>query len=99
VAASVDLSRVPLAAREEVLGALERARAGKVRFTGHDGKDYDNWNHLLPPGTRYAEWTVAGPSIGRWEGQRIIFAGDPSCPSAVYYWDHIHPPIWIGPNR
>ena len=100
VAASVDLSRVPLAAREEVLGALERARAGKVRFTGHDGKDYENRFGLLPGGRKYKEWTAEPVEFGRKLGDRVIVTGDPANPAAIYYWDHTtSAPIWIGPSR
>lgn len=95
-AASVDLAAVPTQAREEVLAALARARSGKVRFPGHDGKDFHNDPPLLPVGPAYTEWTAAAP--GRRRGDiRVIFAGDEANPSAIYFWDHLNPPIKIGP--
>jgi hypothetical protein len=94
VAASVDLSRVPLAAREEVLGALERARAGKVRFTGHDGKAFDNVPPLLPGGSVYHEWTAAAAGAPR--GPYRVILADQN-PTAIYFWNHVDPPILIGP--
>jgi hypothetical protein len=49
VSAFVDASRIPPAARARVIDAVERARSGKIRFPGHDGKAYLNSDGLLPP--------------------------------------------------
>jgi guanyl-specific ribonuclease Sa len=97
IEASVDLTKVPTKARAAVLDALERARTGKVRFQIHDGKTYLNRKGALPNRSDYAEWTSA--SSGSRRGvDRVITAGDPANPEAVYYWDHTNPPILIGPT-
>jgi len=59
IEASVDLTKVPANARAAVLDALERARTGKIRFTGHDGKEYANFDGALPGHVQYRSWTAA----------------------------------------
>ena len=83
------------AVRANVDDAIQRAAAGKVRFPGHDGKPYMNSDGLLPPG-RYTEWTAAESGAKR-GADRVIISGDPAKPDAIYYWDHVNPPVRIGP--
>jgi RHS repeat-associated protein len=84
------------AVRSNVDDAIARAAAGKVRFAGHDGKVYNNSDGLLPRGGSYTEWTAA--SAGSKRGpHRVIIEGDPTSPNAIYYWDHVDPPVRIDP--
>ena len=76
--------------------AISRASQRHVRFPGHDGKPYLNRDGLLPTRSDYTEWTAA-PSGARRGAHRIIFAGDPASPDAIYYWDHVNPPVQIWP--
>lgn len=94
--ASVDLTKVPANARAAVLDALERARTGRIRFTGHDGKLYRNHEGALPIGTQYQEWTAAAAGQPR-GGFRVIIGGEMPNPTAIYFWDHVGSPIRIGP--
>jgi guanyl-specific ribonuclease Sa len=80
----------------QVNEAISRASQGQVRFPGHDGKPYLNRDGLLPARSDYTEWTAA-PSGARRGAHRIIIAGDPARPDAVYYWDHVNPPVQIWP--
>lgn len=84
------------AIRSNVDDAIERAAAGKVRFPGHDGKVYNNSEGLLPRGGNYTEWTAAQAGAKR-GADRVIIKGDPANPNAIYYWDHVNPPVRIGP--
>jgi guanyl-specific ribonuclease Sa len=90
------LFRVPPSAREVIALTLERARVGKIRFQRHDGKVFENELSELPRGVAYEEWTIAANGAKR-GADRLIISGDPAAPSAIYYWDHTNPPIWIGP--
>jgi RHS repeat-associated protein len=81
------------ATQANVDNAIERAAAGKVRFPGHDGKPYLNSDGLLPEG-EYTEWTAAEAGAKR-GADRVIIEGDPANPSAIYYWDHVNPPVRI----
>jgi guanyl-specific ribonuclease Sa len=49
---------------------------------------------LLPEGVDYTDWTAAeaGAKPG---ADRVIIAGDPANPDAIYYWDHVNPPARI----
>jgi guanyl-specific ribonuclease Sa len=80
----------------EVEDAITRASRGQVRFQGHDGKPYLNRDGLLPARSDYTEWTAA-PSGAKRGAHRIIIAGDPTSPDAIYYWDHVNPPVQIWP--
>jgi guanyl-specific ribonuclease Sa len=82
--------------RTNVDEAIERAATGKIRFPGHDGKVYANSDGLLPRGGTYTEWTAARASSKR-GADRVIIDGDPGNPDAIYYWDHVNPPVRIGP--
>lgn len=82
--------------RTDINDAIQRAKSGKVRFPGHDGKVYNNSDGLLPRGGSYTEWTAAGSGSKR-GADRVIIDGDPADPTAIYYWDHVYPPIRIGP--
>jgi guanyl-specific ribonuclease Sa len=84
------------AIRSNVDDAIERASTGKVRFPGHDGKVYNNSDGLLPRGGNYTEWTAAQASAKR-GADRVIIEGDPANPNAIYYWDHVNPPVRVGP--
>lgn len=84
------------AVRSNVDDAIGRAAAGKVRFPGHDGKVYNNSDDLLPRGGNYTQWTAAQAGAKRGP-HRIIIEGDPASPNAIYYWDHVNPPVRIGP--
>jgi len=90
-----NLAKLPSKVRETVDDAIARAKAGKVRFQGHDGKPYLNSDGSLPPGN-YTEWTAAASGAKR-GADRVIIEGNPSNPSAIYYWDHVNPPVRIGP--
>lgn len=79
---SIDLDR-------RVDNAIERARGGKVRFDGHDGKvfmDHDEYLPERPPGY-YSEWTAADNGKVR-ASDRVIVGGDPANPELIFYWDH-----------
>lgn len=89
------LAKLPANVRAEIQAAIERAEAGKIRFAKHDGKPYLNSNHELPPGN-YTEWTAAANGSPR-GAHRVIIEGNPKNPTAIYYWDHVHPPVRIGP--
>ena len=80
----------------EVDNAITRASRRHVRFQGHDGKPYLNREGLLPARVDYTEWTAA-PSGAKRGAHRIIIAGDPTSPDAIYYWDHVNPPVQIWP--
>ena len=82
--------------RSNVDDAVKRAASGKVRFPGHDGKPYKNSDGSLPAGGNYTEWTAAGAGAKR-GAHRVIIDGDPANPNAIYYWDHVKPPVRIGP--
>jgi guanyl-specific ribonuclease Sa len=82
--------------RSDVDDAIERAASGKVRFPGHDGKVYNNSDGLLPGGGNYTEWTAAKAGVQR-GANRVIIEGNPASPNAIYYWDHVNPPVRIGP--
>ena len=82
--------------RANVDEAIQRAASGKVRFQGHDGKVYDNSDGLLPQGGNYTEWTAAQAGAKR-GADRVIISGDPGNPDAIYYWDHVNPPVRIEP--
>lgn len=84
------------AARSNVDDAIQRAAAGKIRFPGHDGKVYNNSDALLPRGGNYTEWTAAQAGAKR-GADRVIIEGDPAKPNAIYCWDHVNPPVRIGP--
>ncbi|MEQ4207936.1 RHS repeat-associated core domain-containing protein [Actinopolymorpha sp. B9G3] len=84
------------AVRSNVDDAIQRAAAGKIRFPGHDGKVYGNSDELLPRGGNYTEWTAAEAGAKRGV-HRVIIEGDPANPNAIYYWDHVNAPTWIGP--
>ena len=84
------------AVRSNVDDAIVRAAAGKVRFPGHDGKVYNNSDGLLPRGGNYTEWTAAQAGAKR-GADRVIIEGDPANPNAIYYWDHVNPPVKIDP--
>lgn len=75
--------------------AIQRAAEGRVRFPTHDGKPYLNSDGLLPSRPDYTEWTAA--ASGQKRGlDRVIIAGNPANPDAIYYWDHVNPPVRIG---
>jgi len=93
VAAEDGVGALSGATQANVDNAIERAAAGKVRFTGHDGKPYLNSDGLLPEG-EYTEWTAAEAGAKR-GADRVIIEGDPANPSAIYYWDHVNPPVRI----
>ena len=83
----------------EVDKAVDRAKAGKRQYYGQDGKDWDDWRHQLPPGPAgyYKEWAAA-PARSPRGSDRVIIAGDPAHPDAIYYWDHTPAsPVYIGP--
>lgn len=84
------------AVRSNVDGTISRATSGKVRFPGHDGKVYNNSDGLLPRGGSYTEWTAAEAGAKR-GAHRVIIEGDPASPNAIYYWDHVNPPVHVGP--
>jgi len=90
------LESLPPAVRADVEDAVQRAASGKVRFPGHDGKVYNNSDNLLPQGGNYTEWTAAIGGAKR-GANRVIIDGNPANPDAIYYWDHVNPPVWIGP--
>lgn len=84
---------------DEVLDAIERARVGKIRFEGHDGKPFRNKPRVLPRRSSrfYREWTAA-PSGTKRGDHRVIFGGkDQAHPAVAYYWDHASRPIKIHP--
>lgn len=93
IAAEDGVGALSGATQANVDNAIERAAAGKVRFTGHDGKPYLNSDGLLPEG-EYTEWTAAEAGAKR-GADRVIIEGDPANPSAIYYWDHVNPPVRI----
>lgn len=80
----------------QVDDAIARASQGQVRFPGHDGKAYLNRDGLLPERGDYTEWTAAASGAKR-GADRVIIAGNPASPDAIYYWDHVNPPVRIGP--
>lgn len=80
----------------QVDDATARASRGELRFPGHDGKPYLNTDETLPPRADYTEWTAAASGSKR-GANRVIIAGDPASPDAIYYWDHVNPPVQIGP--
>jgi guanyl-specific ribonuclease Sa len=96
VAATLDLSLVPEGKREIVIATIARAKSGTISFTKHDGKPFENWKNELPVGRKYQEWVAAAADTQRGL-DRVIFAGSPEAPVAIYYWDHVHAPIQIGP--
>jgi guanyl-specific ribonuclease Sa len=84
----------------EVDKAVDRAKAGTRQYYGQDGKDWDDWRHQLPPGPvgYYKEWAAA-PARSPRGSDRVIIAGDPAHPDAIYYWDHTPAsPVYIGPS-
>ncbi len=87
------MGELSAATQANVDNAIERAAAGKVRFPGHDGKPYLNSDGLLPEGD-YTAWTAAEAGAKR-GADRVITEGDPANPSAIYYWDHVNPPVRI----
>jgi guanyl-specific ribonuclease Sa len=80
----------------QVDDAILRASQGKIRFPGHDGKPYLNRDGKLPPRSDYTEWTAAASGAKR-RNDRVIIAGNPAHPDAIYYWDHVSPPVRIWP--
>jgi guanyl-specific ribonuclease Sa len=97
VAGRQALRRLPVEVQAQVEQAIDRAATGKVRFPRHDGKVFlnDDPAYRLPPGA-YREWTVASAGTKR-RLYRILVEGDPTAPNAIYFWDHIKPPVRIGP--
>ena len=95
-ATTLDLEAVPGAIREDVLRTIERARVGKIANAGHDGKRFKNLDGDLPASLHYQEWTVSGATAKR-GAYRIIIDGEAASPKAIYFWDHINPPVRIGP--
>ncbi|MCZ3386479.1 MAG: hypothetical protein LH630_05845 [Actinomycetia bacterium] len=96
VAAETSVDALSPAIRANVDDAIQRAASGKIRFPGHDGKVYDNSDGLLPQGGHYTEWTAAQSGAKR-GADRVIISGDPANPDAIFYWDHVNPPVRIGP--
>jgi guanyl-specific ribonuclease Sa len=92
------LSALPEARREQVRQAIDRARAGRTSFQGHDGKVFRNDRKQLPlmPLGYYHEWPAAASSDPR-GADRIIVGGDPRNPDVIYYWDHEIKPVGIYP--
>ncbi len=82
--------------RANVADAIQRAASGKVRFPGHDGKVYSNFDGKLPPGGNYTEWTAAKAGAKR-GADRVIVEGNSAHPSAIYYWDYVNAPVRVGP--
>jgi guanyl-specific ribonuclease Sa len=80
----------------QVDDAVARVSQGQIRFPGHDGKPYLNRDGLLPARSDYTEWTAAASGAKR-GADRVIIAGNPARPEAIYYWDHVNPPVRIGP--
>ena len=96
-APGLDYLNLPDEVKAEIDDAIRRAAAGdKTRFWTHDGKAWENSAGELSARNDYTEWTAAGPTSKR-GSDRVIIAGDPAHPDAIYYWDHVNPPIWIGP--
>jgi hypothetical protein len=91
------LSELPVEVRQQIDEAIERSRIGKHRFTGHDGKDWENddASYLLPSG-EYTEWTAAASGSKRGLF-RVLVKGDVDSPKAIYIWDHDGPPVRITP--
>ncbi|MGC4110880.1 MAG: hypothetical protein QM747_10745 [Nocardioides sp.] len=91
------LSELPAELRVQVEDAIERSRIDKRRFPKHDGEEFGNWNpkYQLPPG-EYTEWTAAASGSGR-GAYRVLIRGDAERPDAIYIWDHVGPPVRIGP--
>lgn len=89
------LEKLPAEVRANIDDAIRRASQGKPRFPGHDGKPYANSDGLLPPGS-YQEWTAAAAGSKRGP-YRVLIEGDPASPNAIYFWDHVNPPVRIGP--
>ncbi len=71
-------------------------RLARSAFPGHDGKVYNNSDDLPPHAGNYTEWTAAQAGAKR-GADRVIIDGDPVNPNAICYWDHINPPVRIGP--
>lgn len=103
VIAKMNRDSLPPDVLQEVDDAIARAKAGgNPRFPGHDGREWRNtWGQLpAAPEGYYTEWTAAPNRAGRgWDQQhRVIIAGDPANPDAIYYWDHTPGPmLYIGP--
>jgi hypothetical protein len=91
------MSELPVEVRQQIEDAIERSRVRKIRFSRHDGEEFENWNpvYRLPAGD-YTEWTAAA-SGSRRGAYRVLIRGDEKRPQAIYIWDHVGPPVRIGP--
>ncbi|WP_460605006.1 ribonuclease domain-containing protein [Jatrophihabitans fulvus] len=93
---TVDLNCVPKRLRDDVPRLLALARQGRVRRPGHDNEPFNNSDGRLPARSDYRKYDLAVPGQPRGRA-RIIFAGDPRDPDAIYYSDHYDHYILIGP--
>ena len=97
--AATNRANLPPDVVAEVDKAVARAKAGRTRSPGHDGEPWGNALGQLParPRDYYREWDAAAPGKRR-GAHRVIIAGDPAHPDAIYYWDHTGAaPVYIGP--
>ena len=98
--AAANRASLPPDVLAEVDRAVARAKINNPQYDLHDGKPWDDWRGQLPPARYpgyYQEWTAARARSPRGT-DRVIIAGDPAHPDAIYYWDHTpSSPVYIGP--
>ena len=80
----------------QVDDATPRASRGELRFPGHDGKPYLDTDETLPPARGLHRMDSGGLGLQAWCKPRDHRWRSPS-PDAIYYWDHVNPPVQIGP--
>ena len=59
----------------EIAKALERAKTKKIKFPGHDGKTFENYNNQLPHNADpdyYTEWAVETPGVSGLGLRRLV---------------------------
>lgn len=79
----------PLSNDPDIRNTLNRIKAQKPKYDGHDGKTYLNSNHMLPsalPGY-YICWTVDTPGQKKRALRRLVLGAR----GEIYYTpDHYH---------